>query len=120
MKRSLLSLSLFTLAVFAMGYWLGKRNSTRTTAAAGTPIVSAQSRHSEDPLFKRSSPSGAPRQTAALENASTGAKPSLADIEAKLRTYKGGRWPADLSRMLDSVDPADISNLLAFVDQNVP
>ena len=106
------------------GYWLGQRHAP-TSATAANQI----SANTAAPKTAGSLPPLPVISVVTVTNAasSSGAKLSLADIEAKILELKkkgplgfGYDGEQDMMKLLLAVEPADIPAVLAFADKNLP
>ena len=119
--RSVIVFVLFALAMLSAGYLVGWHN-----GAAGGSLTS--SRHQVPGKMANGNSSSLPPIKTSLssqpQDSQSGAagKTSLADIEAKMLklNYRNLYNDPDWRKMMDNLDPADIPQLLAFVDAKVP
>src|SRR5947208_9287684 len=101
-------------AVFASGYWAGRHYAAPTRLSTPSP--------SAHPAATRPGSRVLPPVRSARTNAPSeeAAKLSVSEIAAKLRAMKeGGGWQwREAQKLLDSIAPADIPEVLALVEEN--
>src|SRR5262245_51123434 len=109
--KTLVASILLALLALAGGYWLGRHNAATTTAAGSAINPKALPPVRTSRSFAR---------TADPSKAAPGAKYSLAQIEARLQEFASGPWRQDKEwpRMIESIAPGDMDQLLAVVEKN--
>ena len=118
--RSVIVLLLFDLSMMGAGYLVGWHRAALAGASAeNSHRISGKNAGENSPLPSAIKPLAASQPVSA---SATPGKTSLAEMEAKMLKlnlhdmYGDPEW----RKMLDNLDPADIPQLLAFVDAKVP
>lgn len=126
MKNGFFLLILLVLSASGGGYWLGRHRAQPQSAVkiSATPAAPVK----QPALVSLPSVRVKPEAVAVTGTNLASGKMSLAEVEAKLLELKknGGRaiygrqnW-MELTKALLDLDPADIPQLMAFIDANLP
>src|ERR1051325_8217873 len=113
--KNLILACLLALAALGGGYWWGKNHAaSRSSIESKTTFT----REQLPPMPPRKIP------VADTNNAAPAGKLSLAELEQKISSIKIPDWrwgmggQRDLWRMLETAEPADVPELIAFADKN--
>src|ERR1043165_3102162 len=124
MKNGFFLTCVLVIAAAGGGYWLGRHRAQPSTEQISTDTTTTKSLGTSPSL----PPVRSKRTPPTTEKAPQAGKLSLAEIEAKILEFKkkgpmnnyGFQGQKELFKMLSDVDTADIPQLLAFIEKNLP